>query len=263
MTRFLVTQFAFLCALCVWQPLHASLIAEWAGDGNTDESVAGRDGTLQNGATFRTGKIGQAFSLDGNNDYISVADNDVWTLGSEFTISLFANFDDVKQQPIGLLPNVFIGHDEGGGEFDKWVLFFDDVPDGSNTGNLVFHINNGASDFLVSPTSFTVTPGQWHHFSVTRSGSTYTFYADGASLGTRTLTRTISNANALLTIGQAEGLGFFDGGLDEIQIYNEALSASQIASIANVPEPASLAIWSVIGGIGLIAGWRRRRKTAE
>ncbi len=91
----------------------SGLIAYYKGDGNANDSVAGRNGTLVNGAGFDSGVVGQAFRFDGVNDFVSVADDDVWTFASNpFTIALWANFDVIKQETLFELPNVFIGHDE-------------------------------------------------------------------------------------------------------------------------------------------------------
>lgn len=237
----------------------ADLIASWSGDGNANDSVAGRNGTLVNGAGFDTGLFGQSFRLDGVDDQVTVADDDVWTFGSDpFTIALWANFDTINGGALGELPNVFIGHDDGSGNYNKWVFFYDD------DGNLAFHINDtsGSSVFLTSPTTISPNTGEWHHFALTRDGSTYTFYADGTSLGTGTTSQNIPNAGAALTIGQAEGLGYFDGRLDEIQIYNEALSASDIWDLSRfpqqIPEPSTYAL--ILTGLFGLGVSRRRKK---
>lgn len=60
-----------LAQQCVPPP--ANMIGWWPGDNNEDDiSGSGNNGTLQNGATFASGKVGQAFSLDGVNDYILI-----------------------------------------------------------------------------------------------------------------------------------------------------------------------------------------------
>ena len=111
-------------------------------------------------------------------------------------------------------------------------------------------------NFIRPPNTFTPSVGQWHHFAVTRSNSTYTFYADGLSLGTATSTIVTPNASVPLTIGQAENLGHFDGRLDEIRIYDEALSSSQIQQLAGVPEPSSALLFAF--GIVGISVFRKR-----
>jgi hypothetical protein len=47
--------------ICVEPP--AGLVSWWPGDGNADDIVNGNEGTLQYGATFAPGKVGQGFSF--------------------------------------------------------------------------------------------------------------------------------------------------------------------------------------------------------
>jgi hypothetical protein len=217
----------------------ADLIAYYAADGNANDSVGGHDGTMVNGAGFAAGKFGQAFALNGVDQYVSVPDSPAWNFGNNpFTISLWANFASLSQLPIGNLPNTFIGQDEGGGQQNKWVFYYD-----AADARLAFHINQPATPniiFLTSPSPFTPGLGQWHLYSVTSSGGTYTFYADGVSLGTASSPIGIPDVNAPLAIGEAEGQGFPNGRLDDVRIYNRALSASEIAGLHSVPEPSGL-----------------------
>jgi len=62
----------------------------------------------------------------------------------------------------------------------------------------------------------------------------------------------------------------FNGQIDEFRIWNRALASGEIA--ANfaagpnfipglvIPEPATVIIWSLLAGLGIAAGWRRRTK---
>lgn len=233
--------------------LPLGLVGYWPGEGNAnDASGNANNGTLQNGATFGAGKIGQAFSLDGSNDFVQVPDSALWAFGSaDFTIDLWVNFDTVRSGVAGSLPNVFIGQDEGGGTTNKWVLF-------SSDSGLGFHVNGPGSVFLSAP--FSPTTGTWYNLAVTRSGgSDYAFYVNGSSVGTASDATSIPNAAAFLNLGQTEGIGYLDGLLDEVQIYNRALSSDEIASLAAVPEPSTL----FLAGAGLVGlganAWRRRR----
>ena len=174
-----------------------------------------------------------------------------------FTISVWVNFDVVKQGPAGALPNVFVGQDDGGGELMKWVFFT------SGQGDVSFHINGTAFIFMSAPLSFTPLPGEWHHYVVTRLGQSFTFYVDGNSLGSSEHDVFVPNASYPLTIGQAEGLGFLDGRIDDLQIYNEALTPIEInfltqnpGSVVSFTCPADLNDDGVVGGadLGLLLG---------
>lgn len=227
---------------------NAALIGNWTGDGNANDSVAGRNGTLVNGTGFDSGKFGQAFRLDGTDDFVSVPDDNAWTFGGDFTLALWVNFDTIRPGGLGGLPNVFIGHDQGGGPQPKWVF----VQDGG--GQMAFHIHDGVNQvFLTAPTPFFPVVDNWHHVAMTRSGNTYSFFADGTSLGSAVSALGLANASASLTFGQAEGLGFLDGRLDDLRIYDSALSPSEISAL--IPEPGAISLL-VIGASFLI---RRRR----
>ena len=67
------------------------------------------------------------------------------------------------------------------------------------------------------------------------------------------------NAAAPLTVGQSEGIGFFAGRLDDVRIYDSALSGSQIAALAapSTPEPRAIALFAAGTALGL-ATLRRR-----
>ena len=53
----------------------AGQVSEWAGEGNANDSIGANNGTLQNGATATaTGRLGQALSFDGVDDFVNVGD---------------------------------------------------------------------------------------------------------------------------------------------------------------------------------------------
>src|SRR5262245_59511440 len=211
-------------------PPPPGLVSWWPGDADAADIVGGNDGTLVNGTTIVTGKVGNAFSFDGVDDFVQVPDSNLWTFGSnDFSVNLWANFSTVDTGSRDQLRNVFVGHDGAQPPFftvNKWIFHYAE-------NGLFFHIfdmTEGNPIFL-GPFPFTPVVGQFHHFAVTRSGSTYTFYADGAAIGSTVDSRPIPNATAPLTIGQSEGVGFFHGLIDEVQIYNRALSQTEIQSI--------------------------------
>src|SRR5262249_55983069 len=56
-------------------PPPPGLVSWWPGDGNANDIRGGNNGTLQNGATFATGLVAQAFSFDGTDQFVQVPDN--------------------------------------------------------------------------------------------------------------------------------------------------------------------------------------------
>jgi hypothetical protein len=164
--------------------------------------------------------VGYAFSLNGVNQYISVPDNQAWTFGTNaFTIELWANTaSTVNNQAL-------IAYDAGGGLQNKWIFWL-------NQNSLQFHINGPqvGANYITSST-IGINTNQWYHIALTRQGNSFIYYLNGSSLSTSSSSVSIPMASTLLTMGQAEGGFFFDGMLDEIQIYSRALSASEIQAI--------------------------------
>ncbi|MBI4451562.1 hypothetical protein HY642_06325, partial [Candidatus Woesearchaeota archaeon] len=58
---------------CVEPP--SGMVSWWPGDNNANDIQDGNTGTLRNGATFAAGRVGQGFSLDGVDDFVSVQHN--------------------------------------------------------------------------------------------------------------------------------------------------------------------------------------------
>src|SRR6266852_2988243 len=69
-----------LCTLCMAQaqqctPPPSGMVAWYTGEGNANDFLGNNNGTLQNGAAFAAGKVGQAFSLNGANQFVSLPAN--------------------------------------------------------------------------------------------------------------------------------------------------------------------------------------------
>ncbi|MFO0954028.1 MAG: LamG-like jellyroll fold domain-containing protein [Isosphaeraceae bacterium] len=203
-----------------------NLIGGWTGDGTPADSAGGNDGVLVNGTTYGPGRTGQAFAFDGVNDFVQAPDSDLWAFGThDFTIASWVNFNAVRSSTVSQPTVVFVGNDEGGGSQNKWTFAL-------GGDQLYFHINSPTLGPVFYTVPFIPTPGQWYHLSVNRSGSTLGFFVNGVLIGTQTTTLAVPNANAPLTIGSSEGLPSMDGRIDEVQIYDRALTPVEIADLA-------------------------------
>jgi hypothetical protein len=211
-------------ASCLSPP--AGLVGWWPGDGNANEVQRGNNGTVQGGVTFAPGEVAQAFNFNGSTGFVTVPDGDLWTFGTnDFTVDLWANFRSVRPSSIGNPASVFISHNEGPGPQNKWNFMF-------GGGKLNFHINGPTIGALfLAQATFSPALGRWYHLAVTRKGTTFTIYVDGTPVSSEVNTVAIPNPNGPLTIGQTENLGFHDGLIDEVEIFNRALSQSEIQGI--------------------------------
>ncbi|MBI2834589.1 MAG: LamG domain-containing protein [Acidobacteria bacterium] len=222
------------CKPCVEAP--ADLVSWWSGDGHPNDVIDGHDGTLQNGATHGTGKVGQAFNLDGSNDYVSVLDSPSWAFNGGFTIDAWVRVNNLGHT------QAIVAQDEGPYNTNKWIFYVSSAPespiDDDNNPKVVvsarlgLHLNGPAiGGHTVESGATFPTDGAWHHVAVTRSGSTFTFYTDGSSVGSGDDATAIPDADTPLTLGWAEGDWYLGGALDEVEIFNRALSAAEVAAI--------------------------------
>lgn len=223
---------------CVEPP--SGLVSWWPGDGDVIDIVGGHHGTLQNGATFAPGMVGQAFSFDGVDDYISVPDVSSLRAIGAITIDFWANFDKVPRT--GRLEDGMAIIEKA----DDYLLYWR-----SDANGLEFDITD-ACDRLYHLGVFLPMPalqaGEFHHFSVTAvdggtAGPEFHVYIDGIEQpavpavdpphrGCGWFTGVTGEFRiASRTIPNAEGA--FDGIIDEIEIFNRALSASEIQAIYN------------------------------
>jgi hypothetical protein len=205
-----------------------NLVSWWPGDGDANDIEDGHNGTL-NGATFGPGEVGDAFSFDGTDDTVSIPDSTDWNFGTgEFTFDFWARSSSSSTArmyaldfaPVALQQSLDFDFNEGIG----LVVFWNG--NGSNPG----------TDSIYVGTPGQYTDGKWHHYALTRSGSTWTLYIDGAVAGTATYSQALD-----LSGGSNHQLGafflsgsehnFWNGQIDEVEIFNRALTADEVAAI--------------------------------
>jgi hypothetical protein len=214
-----------------------------SGNANTGTLTVGASGSQTSPGTCtdglstsawyngRTGKYNSSLNFDGTDDYVSVTDSATWQLGGgtgSFTIEAWANLDTLSQDSWWI--SALTAQDEGGGSTNKWIFAWDPITD-----KLTFHVNTpgGSPNFQISSNTFSAAINTWYHVALTRSDDTYTFYKNGTAIGSASQSGTIPNAATPLTIGWGEGSGSFDGLIDDVRIYNYALTANQIKTLFN------------------------------
>lgn len=245
------------------QPVQAaSLDAYWTLDSTTADS-SGNGNTLQlNGSpAYIAGVSGDALNLTDGQSASTIAPPSFDLMTSGFTISLWADFSSFDTGAAASFPNTLIAQDDGSGAHNKWVLYYD-----SNTHALGFYWGNGPSSsaFEAGVGSSAPTTGTWNMFTATYAPSHgLDLYYDGQAIGVDGVFFT-AHPTSDITLGIAEGIGQLHGALDDVRIYDGALSGTEIASLYSstlasqsaVPEPGTWAM--MLGGAVLCFAMRRR-----
>jgi hypothetical protein len=211
-------------------PPTQGLMAYYPFNGNAnDASGNGNNGTV-NGATLTTdrfGRTGHAYLFNGSSNNINCGNpqNNSLDLGTNATLSAWVNFNSV-----GNGYQVLIGKDIGPGNcIDKWIMWYNAY---SNNYVTSFTINwTGCSQGWLGSNVWTPITGQWYHIAIAKSGNQYTFFLNGNQNGYTTTTVAVPDVNADLTLGMADGGNFLNGSLDDVRIYNYALSTAEIQQL--------------------------------
>lgn len=209
------------------------LVGLWSFDGkdmsnNTafDRSPSGgNDGTLTNGPVRTIGKIGQALDFDGVDDLVSVADADILSPSSEITVSAWIKRNSLTGRQFF----VSKGQASSNAATEYWLEIASD-------NGLIFQLADASSHKLTGATSITDTT-TWHHVVGTWDGTTQKLYVDGVQDAvTVTWSGSINNTTYELALGNRSSARDieFNGVLDEVRIYNRALSADEISQLYNM-----------------------------
>lgn len=138
--------------------------------------------------------------------------------------------------------------DNGSGLQPKWILVYGPLNSASwpqNVNTISLATSTGGDSLWLATSVFNPPIGSWHQYVVTKAGSNYLAYIDGFqtsgtnySLATGTPVPIAnppaslpSGITAPLTIGWAESSGYYNGQLDDLRIYNRAMSAAEVQQL--------------------------------
>ncbi len=201
------------------------IVSYWKADGDAYDYVNGNDGIDYGGLSYASGRVGQAFSFDGVDDYVSIPEDSSlnYTSSNRISVALWAKTDVTQvQSPIA---------DNGDGADDRATFeIFDN--------NGVFWARLFDQDDIQS-TAATITggtwnSGQWYYIVILMNGTDFVMYVNGEELASTSFSgRTIRDFDSPIAIGRrgdgSSGYFYhFDGSIDEVAIYNRALTPDEI-----------------------------------
>lgn len=193
----------------------------YRGDGNANDSVGAVHGIERNGASYAPGLSGEAFLLDGIDDYIELPSAAAPT--GSFTFEAWLQYSALGS----LHHNLIVTNLDYSGF--GWQV-------GKTQGTHLFYAltaTSGGNPLALSTTQASVGP--WFHVVVTfadwtTSLGTITTYVDGVPEGTATVAPSLNPGIGVL-IGRGLQAIFYEGLIDEVRLYDYALSATDVARL--------------------------------
>ena len=210
----------------VQQELLLNLVSEWTFDedpagiakdtwGNNDGTLVGANGLpqiqLKGNCVY-----GTCYSFDGTDDYINFGNNNsLWSV--DLTISAWIN-------PKLLAVKAIVGKAADSGYARDYTFYI------SPGGKLNVWFGYDSLHYFNHSSTDSINLNKWDHVSFTRNENVVNFYINGALSGSYEYDFTPTNKNYPLYIGSLSTSNqyFFNGLIDDVRIYNAALSTSQI-----------------------------------
>lgn len=238
-------------AITFKQPSKNGLVGHWnfdegRGTSAGDVSGNGNTGTLTNGPVWTSGKVGGGLNFDGSNDYVSMGDVDV--SGDAITVSAW------------IKPDTLSGFTAPVHKRDAYMFYLN----GNVLRPSVF--TNTQYDLTGS---IQIPLNQWTHIVFTYDGSDIKGYVNGVSDGSTSASGNINDSSYDLRISGEDGTNSynFDGLLDDVRIYNTALSASEVTNLYNTGAHTAQTILNVPQNNqltnGLVGFWSFNGKDLE
>ncbi|UCD50165.1 MAG: discoidin domain-containing protein [Phycisphaerales bacterium] len=212
------------------------LVAYWPLDGDASDAAGGHDGTISGTPDFVSGYDGQALDLASaatTPQYVNVAYSDDFALNS-FTVAAWINVKDLDalRAIVGTRFNADY-------TFDFKVsstYVHGDIGDGAAWLSTALDIDAAHGGVI--------SIGDWHHiaYTIDAASGTAGICLDGVLGATVTFVGTplLMSPTQELRIGNCSGTEYMNGLIDEVRIYNRALSPAEVAGLVGRPGPIYL-----------------------
>ena len=192
-----------------------NLVAAYSFENNVqDDSGNGLNGTIRGNPAFVEGITGMGLSFDGVNDFVDLSNNAAFDITGQITLSAWVNTNDA-----------------GNGQHNPYVSKGDQT-------YAIKHASSNTIEFFIFDAGWhtanvkvdSTFNGEWHHVLGTYDGNELKTYVDGV-LGATVVHQgsiEIQTHNLTIAMNSQQTDRYYDGAIDEVKIYNRALSAAEI-----------------------------------
>ncbi len=182
-----------------------------------DSSGNGNFGMLVNGPVWTTGIEGTALRFDGVDDYVEVGNSASLNPAAELSLAVWVNASSFSSTQL-----LVSKYGAGGIQYFMRIQSGGRVRFGLNAGGIVTDVN----------TNTTLSANTWHHVAATYDGTQMRVYVDGVLDAFATKTGLMNDNGSNLNIARHEANRmFFNGLLDEVRLYNQALTDSEVLAL--------------------------------
>ena len=179
----------------------------------------------------RNGTAAGAMFFDGVDDHVELfAVEGGVTFEDELTVAAWMKAEEFLG---GHHPRLFHSSEGVGGGFDRWFFTWSPASAGSVVG---FGVGNGQNSTVGVDSQNSVTPGEWHHVAAIFQSGMVKVLVDGVLESEAPLAFTsLNHIDAPVFLGSALGNSHFNGALDEVGLWDRALSVEEVLDLYLMP----------------------------
>ena len=194
---------------------------EGSGTTVTDASGNGNNGTITNATWAATGKYGEALQFNGTNALVTIPDAASLHLSTGMTLEAWVNPSTVNANWRDV---IYKGNDN---------FYLEATSTNSSHPDAGMIAGGSYADAFGTAA---LTANTWSYLTETYDGSTLRLYVNGTQVASTAHTGTIATSTNPLQIGGDSIYGqYFAGLIDEVRVYNVALTAAQIQTDQATP----------------------------
>lgn len=189
----------------------------------------------------------KSLDFDGSDDYVDISGVDTTINTTTGSVSAW-----VKLDTIGVSCTIFMASVDANNFIRLWYK--------NDDSDLKFQIKRGGTNNLIDFSTSIEGDGNWHHIAMTWDGNDLKGYLDGTEVASGTMSGTFTGTIDTVHIGRytVSSTSYWLGNIDEVALWDTALSATAISSIRNLGNPTDLLsnVGSYSSTSSLIGWWR-------